>query len=114
MTVVSGMARGIDAAAHRGALAAGGRTIAVLGCGPDVVYPPEHSGLMREIIGQGAVMSEFAAGTQPRPGQFPPRNRIISGLSLGGGGVGGRAGSGALVTAAAAGSEEPTAQISAH
>ena len=58
-----------------------GRTIAVLGCGPDVVYPTEHRGLMSEIIGHGAVMSEFAPGTPPRPGEFPLRNRIVSGLS---------------------------------
>lgn len=102
VTVISGMARGIDAAAHRGALAAGGRTIAVLGCGPDVVYPPEHAGLMKEIIGHGAVMSEFVAGTEPRPGQFPRRNRIISGLSLGIVVVEGRLNSGALITADAA------------
>src|SRR3989441_8546684 len=82
--VVSGMAGGIDAAAHRGALAAGGRTIAVLGCGPDVMYPPEHRGLMSEIIGQGAVMAEFAAGARAPPGQVARRIRILGERAVGG------------------------------
>jgi DNA processing protein len=99
VTVVSGLARGVDAAAHRGALAGGGRTVAVLGCGVDVVYPPEHRRLMAEIIEAGAVVSEFPPGTPPLKHQFPQRNRLISGLALGVVVVEGRERSGAVITA---------------
>ena len=83
MTVVSGLARGVDAAAHRGALAAQGRTIAVLGCGIDQTYPPEHERLRRLIEERGAILSEVPVGAPPHSHHFPRRNRIISGLSLG-------------------------------
>ncbi len=82
ITVVSGLARGVDAIAHQTALEAGGRTIAVLGSGVDVIYPPEHEKLARSIMNQGAVISDYAMGTKPDGVNFPPRNRIISGLTL--------------------------------
>lgn len=100
--VVSGMARGIDTAAHRGALKGGGNTVAVLGCGVDVVYPRENARLLKEIAAAGAVISEFPPGFQPEPWHFPVRNRVISGLSRVVVVVEAAAKSGALITAGVA------------
>jgi DNA processing protein len=82
ITVVSGLARGVDAIAHQTVLKAGGRTIGVLGSGVDKIYPPEHRVLAEKMIEQGAIISDYAPGTPPDASNFPPRNRIISGLSL--------------------------------
>jgi len=83
LTIVSGAARGIDTAAHKGALAVGGDTVAVLGCGVDVLYPSENRKLMAEIAAKGLILSEFPMGATAFPQNFPVRNRIISGISLG-------------------------------
>jgi len=99
VVVVSGMARGIDAAAHAGALQAGGATVAVLGCGPDRCYPSEHADLSREIVAHGCVASEFPPGTPPLAWHFPMRNRILAGLVSGVVVVQAEPRSGALITA---------------
>jgi DNA processing protein len=102
LTVVSGLARGCDGAAHQGALDAGGRTVAVLGCGVDIVYPAEHDRLAAAVTASGCLISEFPPGTPPLPHHFPQRNRIIAGLSRAVVVVEAHERSGSLITAACA------------
>jgi DNA processing protein len=99
LVVVSGMARGVDAEAHRGALEAGGPTVAVLGCGIDRDYPAAHAGLARQIAATGLLVSEYAPGVEPAPWRFPARNRIVAGLCGATVVVEARERSGALITA---------------
>jgi len=99
VTVVSGLARGVDAIAHQSALKTGGRTVAVLGCGVDRIYPPEHAQLAGKMLTSGALLSDYAPGTPPDASNFPPRNRIISGLAMATVVVEAGETSGALITA---------------
>ena len=102
LTVVSGLARGVDTAAHASALRHGGRTLAIIGSGVDVLYPPENKGLAERMMAQGAILSEYPMGTKPDAVNFPRRNRIISGMTLGTIVVETGIDGGALITAAAA------------
>jgi DNA processing protein len=99
LAITSGLALGIDAASHRGALAGEGRTVAVQGCGPERIYPAEHATLAREIAARGALVTEFPTGVPPLPEHFPRRNRIISGLAVGTLVVEAALASGSLITA---------------
>ena len=103
LTIVSGLATGIDGASHRGGLAGCGSTVAVLGCGPDVLFPKSHRGLAADIIAAGLIVSEYPPGTQPLPAHFPQRNRILAGMSAGTLVVEAARRSGSLITARLAG-----------
>jgi DNA processing protein len=105
VTVVSGLARGVDAVAHAAAVKAGGRSLAVMGCGVERIYPPEHRQLAEQLIAHGGLLSDYAPGTPPESANFPPRNRIISGLAMATVVVEAGEESGALITATFAGEQ---------